>query len=476
MISYNQYEIWFLVGSQHLYGEEVLDEVEQNAKTIVAFVNNVKSVPIKIKFKCVLTSSSSIAAQIRSANYSDKCIGLITWMHTFSPAKMWINGLKILQKPLLHLHTQFYAEIPWDRIDMDYMNLHQSAHGGREFGFICKRLNINRKIVAGHWRDEQVLYDISVWARCAASWNDSQHMKIARFGDNMREVAVTEGNQVSAQIKMGYAVNGYGVSELENHINDASNSLVESIVSDYLKEYHVVPDLLPSGAKHQSLLDAARIEAGLRTFLEKGDFSAFTTTFENLGNLKQLPGIAVQRLMKDGYGFGAEGDWKTAALLRSMKVMEYGLEGGTSFMEDYTYHLGSTEQATLGAHMLEICPSISNGQPKCEIHPLDIGGKSDPVRLVFNGRAGAGINATIVDFGNSFKLLVNTIESIPITEKLPKLPVARILWRPNPSLKDAAQNWLREGGGHHTCLSLSLNIEYLRIFSEMANIELVVID
>lgn len=476
MISYTQLEIWFIVGSQHLYGEEVLAEAQVNAKTIATSINREKSIPIRIRYKSILTSPESIIRLIKEANHSEKCIGLITWMHTFSPAKMWINGLKILHKPLLHLHTQFHAEIPWSKINMKYMNLHQSAHGGREFGFICSRLNVRRKVVVGHWKDTQVIQSIAIWSRAAAAWFDSQTMKIARFGDNMREVAVTEGNKVSAQIKFGYSVNGYGIGELENHINKSSKSSIRSIVRAYLNKYKMAPSLLKKGKDHQSLLEAAKIEVGLRTFLEEGGFSAFTTTFENLGNLHQLPGLAVQRLMDDGYGFGAEGDWKTAALLRTMKVMGHGLVGGTSFMEDYTYHFGSEHASTLGAHMLEICPSITEEQPRCEVHPLSIGGKADPVRLVFSGRQGPALNATIVDNGKNFKLLVNNVEALPSNNDLPRLPVARVLWQPKPSLKDSARAWILAGGGHHTCFSQNVKMEFLQDFSEMANLELVMID
>jgi L-arabinose isomerase len=476
MINLKQYEAWFVTGSQHLYGEETLKQVAEHSRKVASALNRSKAVPVKVVFKPALTSSEAIYRLCLEANASEKCIGLINWMHTFSPAKMWINGLKILHQPMLHLHTQFNRDIPWAAIDMDFMNLNQSAHGDREFGFINTRMGLNRKVVVGHWQDGSVVERISVWTRAAAAWKDMQGMKVARFGDNMREVAVTEGNKVSAQIQFGFSVNGYGLGDLVKKVNAVSDKETDRLVEAYHDEYDVAAPLRKGGKKHESLREAAKIEAGLRAFLEEGGFAAFTDTFENLHGLAQLPGIAVQRLMADGYGFGAEGDWKTAALVRAMKVMGAGLPGGNSFMEDYTYHFQPGNMQVLGAHMLEICPSIAKGKPSCEIHPLSIGGKADPVRLVFNSASGPALNASLIDLGSRFRLLVNAVEAVDPELPLPKLPVARVLWKPKPDLPTAAAAWIYGGGAHHTCYSQSLTTEYLEDFSEMAGIEYVLID
>jgi L-arabinose isomerase len=397
-------------------------------------------------------------------------------MHTFSPAKMWIAGLNLLKKPFVHLHTQYNREIPWSEIDMDFMNLNQSAHGGREFGYICTRLGLNRKVVVGHWTDEDVLENLGTWARAACAWHDAQGMKIARVGDNMRDVAVTEGDKVEAQARFGYAVNGYGVGDLVAAVNQVSDSQISSLLDEYEAQYDLMPSLLEGGEHRSSLAEAAKIEIGLRTFLETGNFKAFTTTFENLHGLPQLPGLAVQRLMADGYGFGAEGDWKSAALVRSMKVMSAGLEGGTSFMEDYTYHYREDQDKVLGAHMLEVCPSIAKGQLSLQIHPLGIGGKADPVRLVFDTRTGPAVNATVLDMGDRFRMVVNEVDVIPTDAPLPNLPVARALWIPQPNLKVAAASWILAGGAHHTGFSQSVSTECLEDFAEMADMEFLVID
>ncbi|MCB0546747.1 MAG: L-arabinose isomerase [Phaeodactylibacter sp.] len=476
MIDLQSYEAWFITGSQHLYGEETLKQVAEHSKKIAAALNRSKAIPVKVKFKPVLTSPDAIYRLCQEANTSESCIGLICWMHTFSPAKMWINGLKVLQKPTLHLHTQFNRDIPWPSIDMDFMNLNQSAHGGREFGFINSRMGLNRKVVVGHWQDEAAVQRVGTWTRVAAAWKDMQGMKVARFGDNMREVAVTEGNKVSAQVQFGFSVNGFGMGDLVKMVNAVSDKAIGQLAQAYEEEYELARPLRKGGKKHASLREAARIEIGLRTFLEAGGFTAFTDTFENLHGLEQLPGIAVQRLMADGYGFGAEGDWKTAALVRCMKVMGAGLPGGNSFMEDYTYHFQPGNHQVLGAHMLEICPSIASGRPSCEIHPLGIGGKADPVRLVFNAAGGPALNASLIDMGNRFRLLVNTVEAVEPEQALPKLPVARVLWKPKPGLQTAAAAWIYAGGAHHTCYSQSLTPEFLEDFSEMANIEYLLID
>lgn len=476
MIDLRNFEIWFISGSQHLYGKETLNQVKIHSNIIVEHFNKDGKLPIAIVPKALLTTPDEIFNLCREANNSEKCIGIITWMHTFSPAKMWINGLKILNKPLLHLHTQFNEEIPWSEIDMDFMNLNQSAHGDREFGFINSRMRLNRKVVVGHWQDLEVCERIAVWSRVAAAWKDSQNMKIARFGDNMRQVAVTEGDKVAAQIQFGYSVNGYGMGDLVERINAATKQEIDVTLDAYFEAYEVMQSLTANGANYNALVEAARIEVGLRNFLVDGHFSAFTDTFENLHGLKQLPGIAVQRLMAEGYGFGAEGDWKTAALVRSMKVMAFGLEGGNSFMEDYTYSFRPQKMAVLGAHMLEICPTVASGRPKCEIHPLGIGGKSAPVRLVFNSGSSAALNASMIDLGNRFRLLVNTVDAIEPEHDLPKLPVARVIWEPHPNLKIAAASWILAGGAHHTCYSQNLSTEYLEDFAEMAGLEYVLID
>ena len=469
-------EIWFITGSQHLYGEGPLRQVDEHSAEIVKALNDSGRIPVSIIHKPVLTGPDAITQLISAANAHPNCVGLIAWMHTFSPAKMWIQGLKILYKPYLHLHTQFNRDIPWSAIDMDFMNLNQSAHGGREFGFLNARMDINRKVVVGHWSTSQVQDRIAVWSRVATGWHELQHLKVARFGDNMRQVAVTEGNKVSAQIQFGMSVNGYGVGDLVDRILAVDDETIRELIFDYTTSYQLAPELSEGGRQRSSLVEAARIEAGLRAFLTQGGFTAFTDTFEDLHGLEQLPGIAVQRLMADGYGFGAEGDWKTAALVRAMKVMAYGLEGGNSFMEDYTYHFTPGHEQVLGAHMLEICPSIAAGRPRCEVHPLGIGGKADPVRLVFDSGGGPALNASLIDLGGRFRLLVNLVDAIEGEEPMPKLPVARVLWKPQPNLPTAAAAWILAGGAHHTCYTQNLTVEYLEDFAEMANVELVVID
>jgi len=476
MIDYSPLEAWFVTGSQHLYGPETLKQVDEDSKAIVEGLNASGNLPVKLVFKPVLKTPEEISAVLREADAAPSCIGLVAWMHTFSPSKMWIGGLTRLRKPLCHLHTQFNRDIPWSTINMDFMNLNQSAHGGREFGFICSRLRMNRKVVVGHWKEDGVQAKVAIWLRAAAAWHDSQSMKIARIGDNMRQVAVTEGDKVEAERRLGYAVNGYGLGDLVTHVDAVAEAQVDALCDEYTSEYMLMEGLEKGGTRHASLRDAARIELGLRAFLEEGGFHGFTDTFENLHGLKQLPGIAAQRLMADGYGFGAEGDWKHAALVRSMKVMAHGLPGGTSFMEDYTYHFDPAGRSVLGAHMLEICPSIAAGKPSCEVHPLGIGGKEDPVRLVFDSNTGPAVNATVVDMGNRFRMVVNVVDVIEPFEDLPNLPVARALWKPQPDLDTAAAAWIYAGGAHHTGLSLALTPEHLEDFASMAGIEFLLID
>ena len=476
LTDYGRLEAWFLTGSQHLYGPETLAQVDADARAVVDGLNASGSLPVRIVFKPALKTPEEIAAAIRDAEASPACIGVIAWMHTFSPAKMWIGGLRRLQKPLCHLHTQFLRDIPWSSIDMDYMNLHQSAHGDREFGFICARLRIRRKVVAGHWQEAAVQARIAAWLRAAAGWHDSQSLKVARLGDNMRQVAVTEGDKVEAERRLGYAVNGYGVGELVRRVQAVRDGEADELCHEYADAYRMMEGLGPGGPRYESLRQAARIELGLRAFMEEGGFGAFTDTFEDLNGLEQLPGLATQRLMADGYGFGAEGDWKHAALVRAFKVMAQGLRGGTSFMEDYTYHFDPARPAVLGAHMLEICPSLAAERPSCEVHPLGIGGKADPVRLVFDAAAGPAVAASLIDLGDRFRLVLNVVDVMEPFEDLPRLPVARALWRPRPNLETAAAAWILAGGAHHTAFSQALTPEHLEDFAVMAGIECVRID
>ncbi len=471
-----QRQIWFLTGSQHLYGREAIEQVDAHAREIAAHLDAAAAIPVQIVAKPVLTTAEAIATACGEANAAEACVGLIAWMHTFSPAKNWIAGLTALAKPLLHLHTQYNRDIPWPQIDMDFMNLNQAAHGDREFGFMMSRLRLRRKVVVGHWQDEAIQSQVGAWARAAAAWQATRRVKVARFGDNMRHVAVTEGDKVAAQAVFGYSVNGYGLGDLVAVVNEASAAEVDALAAEYEDTYIMAADLRAGGARHNSVRDAARIEIGLRNFLRAGGFSAFTTTFEDLNGLTQLPGLAVQRLMAAGYGFGAEGDWKTAALLRSLKVMAQGLPGGTSFMEDYTYHLQPGAMAVLGAHMLEVCPSIAAGQPRLEVHPLGIGGKEDPARLVFDATPGAALNASLVAMGERFRLIVNTVDVIEPQAPLPKLPVARALWQPQPNLAVGAACWIHAGGAHHTVFSQALSSEHLYDFAEMAGVEYLQID
>ena len=471
-----EHEVWFITGSQHLYGEETLRQVAEHAQQLAHALDASKATPVRVVYQPVLTTPDAIYQLCQEANASSDCIGLVAWMHTFSPAKMWIRGLTILHKPLAHLHTQFNRDIPWATIDMDFMNLNQSAHGGREFGFMVSRMRRNRKVIVGHWQEVLVQEQLGVWCRVAAGWHDWQGGKIARIGDNMRQVAVTEGDKVEAQLKLGFEVNGYGIGDVVAYVNQVNDKEVERLVGEYEDSYQLGERLLKGGEQRGSLLDAARIELGLRAFLEDGDFMGFTDTFEDLHGLKQLPGIATQRLMADGFGFGGEGDWKTAALVRVAKVMSAGLAGGTSFMEDYTYHFHPNGPRVLGSHMLEICPSIAEGKPRVEVHPLSIGGKEDPARLVFNVGSGPAINASLMDMGKRFRLLVNEVAAVQIDEDLPRLPVARVLWKAYPNLKEAATAWILAGGAHHTVFSKAITTEYLEDLADLADIELLVID
>jgi L-arabinose isomerase len=463
------HEIWFVTGTQHLYGPETLAQVTQHSTEIAASLDS--ALPYRIVFKPILKTADEIRGLCREANMDGNCIGLILWMHTFSPAKMWIPGLSLLAKPFLHLHTQYNQALPWGTIDMDFMNLNQAAHGDREFGFITARMRLARKVVVGFWQDPETVAEVAAWTRAAAGWHESQHLKVARFGDNMRNVAVTEGDKVEAEIKFGYSVNGFGVGDLVARMNAFSDAEVATLVAEYREQYTIAAAHDRAG----SLADAARIELGLRAFLTEGGYGAFTDTFEDLYGMAQLPGIASQRLMASGFGFAGEGDWKTAALVRIMKVMAAGMSGGTSFMEDYTYDFSGTPKV-LGSHMLEICPSIADAKPALEVHPLGIGGKADPVRLVFTAPAGPAVNVSVVDMGDRFRMIVNEVDVFAPEQALPHLPVARAVWVPRPSLKVGAAAWIYAGGAHHTGFSQALTTEHMEDFAEIAGIELVVID
>ncbi|MDA3931040.1 MAG: L-arabinose isomerase [Prolixibacteraceae bacterium] len=467
--------VWFITGSQHLYGPKTLQQVDEDSAIIVKELNANANLPIELVFKPVVKSPDEILDICIEANSDKNCIGIITWMHTFSPAKMWIAGLKALQKPYMHLHTQFNRDLPWAEIDMDYMNLHQSAHGGREFGFINARMRKNRKVVVGHWNDIVVQKQVADWCRTTVGWNESQVLKVARFGDNMRNVAVTEGDKVEAQIKFGWEIHAYGVGDLVNYVEKVTDAEVLALYNEYENVYDVADNCKPGKEYHNNVLVQARYEIALKRFMEEGGFGAFTTNFENLTGLAQLPGLASQRLMAAGYGFGAEGDWKQAALLRIMKKMSEGLEGGNSFMEDYTYHLDPANEGVLGSHMLEICPSIAAQKPRLEVHPLGIGGKEAPARLVFESATGDAMNVTLIDMGNRFRIIVNTLDVIEPLANLPKLPVASAFWKTHPNLADGAAAWIYAGGTHHSAFSLALTPEYIETFAEMADVEFVLI-
>jgi L-arabinose isomerase len=468
--------IWFLTGSQHLYGPETLQEVARQSQTVAATLDASKDLPVAIEWKPVLTDSDAIHRQLQAANADPGCLGVVAWMHTFSPAKMWITGLDGLRKPLLHLHTQINQALPWSTIDMDFMNLNQAAHGDREFGYLVARLGVARKIVVGHTADPEVQRSIGVWARAAAAWHATRSLRLARFGDNMRQVAVTEGDKTEAQVVFGVSVDTWGVHDLAAVIDQISPDDIDQLVAEYLDLYRVAAELTPGGTAHRSLRYAASQELALRRLLQRLGSNAFTTNFEDLGPLRQLPGLAVQRLMADGYGFGAEGDWKTALLVRAAKVMGEGLDGGASLMEDYTYHLVPGEEKILGAHMLEICPSLTTDRPSMEIHPLSIGDREDPVRLVFDTDPGPAVVVSLTDIRSRFRLTANAVDVVPPDEPLPNLPVARAVWKPRPDFATSAASWLLAGGAHHTAMTTAVGMEHWEDFSEMAGVELLTID
>ena len=470
------YEVWFLTGSQSLYGDETLRQVADQSQEIARALGAASDIPVTIVWKPVLKDSDSIRRLALDANTHDNVVGVIAWMHTFSPAKMWITGLDLLRKPLLHLHTQANVALPWSEIDFDFMNLNQAAHGDREFGYIQTRLGVARKTVVGHVSNPDVAAKVGTWTRAAAGWAATHALKLARFGDNMRFVAVTEGDKTEAELRFGVQVNTWGVNELVEVVDAASETDIDSLIAEYDKLYDIAPELRAGADRHDSLRYGARIELGLRSFLEAGGFSAFTTSFEDLGGLRQLPGLAVQRLMADGYGFGAEGDWKTALLVRAAKVMGAGLPGGASLMEDYTYNLEPGNELILGAHMLEVCPSLTTSRPSLEVHPLGIGGREDPVRLVFDTDPGPGIVVALSDMRDRFRLVANVVEVVPLPHPLPRLPVARALWKPEPDFATSAAAWLTAGAAHHTVMSTAIGLEVFEDFAEMAKNELVVID
>lgn len=467
-------KLWFLTGSQGLYGEDTLRQVAEQSRRIATELG--EALPFTVEWRPVLTDAAAIRRVCLEATADDDCGGVIAWMHTFSPAKMWIAGLDALGKPMLHLHTQANVELPWSTIDMDFMNLNQAAHGDREFGYIQSRLGVPRKTVAGHVSDPAVVARVAAWARAAAGRAEVGSLKLARFGDNMRDVAVTEGDKVEAQLRFGVSVNTYGVNDLVAAVDASADADVTALVKEYEDTYRMAPELRIGGERHDSLRYAARIELGLRSFLRDGGFGAFTTNFEDLGGLRQLPGLAVQRLMADGYGFGGEGDWKTSVLLRTLKVMSTGLPGGTSFMEDYTYDFTPGQELILGAHMLEVCPTIASDTPSCEIHPLSIGGREDPVRLVFDAEPGPAVVVGLADMGERFRLVANEIDVVAPPQPLPKLPVARAVWRPRPDMRTSAESWLTAGAPHHTVLSAAVGAEELTDFADMLGVELLVID
>ncbi|WP_407270231.1 L-arabinose isomerase [Radiobacillus sp. PE A8.2] len=474
MLTLKPYEFWFVTGSQHLYGDDAIREVESHSKEIVEGLNKQGDLPYPVEFKAVLTNSTDIRKLMLEANADENCAGLVTWMHTFSPAKMWIAGLGALQKPLLHLHTQYNRDIPWGKIDMDFMNLNQAAHGDREYGFIGTRMNIPRRVVVGHWQNTEVLQKIGNWMKTAVSFTEGPNIRVARFGDNMRNVAVTDGDKVEAQIKFGWTVDYYGIGDLVEEMNKVTEQQLEQLFGEYNELYELPAEASEAGSIRDSIMEQARIELGLKAFLSARNYNAFTTNFEDLHGMKQLPGLAAQRLMAEGYGFAGEGDWRTAALLRVMKVI--AANKGTSFMEDYTYHLEPGNEMILGSHMLEICPTVSATKPKIVVNPLGIGGKEDPARLVFDGRGGEAVNASLIELGGRYRLVINEVKAEQPTIETPNLPVAKVLWKPEPSLSEATEAWIYAGGAHHTVFSFEVTTEQLYDFADMAGIECVVID
>lgn len=465
MSTLKRYEFWFITGSQHLYGPETLRQVEAHSVLIVKALDASGSIPGSVIFKPVVTTPDGITALMKEANYDSKCAGIITWMHTFSPSKMWINGLSLLEKPFCHLHTQFNRCIPNEGIDMDFMNLNQSAHGDREHGFIGARMRIPRKVIVGFWEDADVQDRLGSWMRTAIGVSVSRNLKVMRFGDNMRQVAVTEGDKVEAQLKFGWQVNTAAVGDLVTEINAVTETQIDALVKEYKEKYTVATDNI-NAVRYQ-----AREEIAIRKMLDEAGCGAYTNTFEDLYGMEQLPGLASQRLMEAGYGFGAEGDWKVSALTHIMKQMSEGLTGGTSFMEDYTYDLTKGNELSLGAHMLEVCPSVAADRPRLEVHPLGIGGKASPARLVFEGHPGKAIAVSLVDMGGRFRLILQDAEAVKPIYEMPNLPVARVMWKGMPDLKTGAECWILAGGAHHTVFSYTVSAEQMLDFAEIMGIE-----
>ena len=473
MLEVGKKEFWFVVGSQHLYGEEALQTVKNNAAVIVESLNNSGKLPYPLVLQELAVTPDTITKIMKEVNYRDEVAGVITWMHTFSPAKMWIRGTKLLQKPLLHLATQFNESIPWATIDMDFMNLNQAAHGDREYGFINARLKKNNKVVVGYWERENVQTQIAEWMDVAVAYNESFSIKVARFGDNMRNVAVTEGDKVEAQIQFGWTVDYYGISDLVDYVDAVADEEVDALFNEYKDLYDFDYGDYEQGKWEAHVKVQARQEIGIRRFLEAGGYTAFTSNFEDLHGLQQLPGLAVQRLMAEGYGFAGEGDWKTAAIDRLMKIMSHNID--TGFMEDYTYEMAEGREAILQSHMLEVDPGLAVNKPKILIAPLSMGNREEPARLVFDGKAGDGVVVSMADFGTHYKLLVNEVVAFEPTEAAPNLPVARVLWEVKPNFHDGIRAWIEAGGGHHTVVSLSLSTDQILAWAKLVGLEVALI-
>lgn len=471
---YGNKEVWLVTGSQDLYGPGVLRQVAENSQKIAAGLNDSSAISINIVAKETVKSPQEILAIAQAANSNPDCVGLILWMHTFSPAKMWISGLQALNKPYMHLHTQFNAQLPFADINMHFMNLNQSAHGDREFGHISTRLRQERKVVVGHWASASVQQQIDSWCRVAMGWYESRNLKVARFGDNMRQVAVTDGDKVAAQIQFGFEVHAYGLGDLQKVVESVNEEQIAAQIELYKDVYDVNPAVFSDPHQLQMLKNEARLELGMLKFLTDGGFNAFTNCFENLTGLTNLPGLATQRLMEAGFGYGGEGDWKTAAMVRIAKVMSKGRSGGSSFMEDYTYHFGATDQI-LGAHMLEVCPSIAAAKPKLEVHLHTIGCRNDIARLIFTGKAGPALCVSLIDLGTRFRMIVAEVDTVTPAQELPNLPVAKALWEPRPNLAVSAAAWIHAGGAHHSAYTQGLSADEIVDFAEIAGIEAVVI-
>ena len=474
-MNYNNLEVWFITGAQLLYGGDAVVAVDAHSNEIVKGLNEAGTLPVRVVYKGTVNSAPEITKAFADANNSPKCIGVIAWMHTFSPAKMWIHGLKSYVKPLLHLHTQYNEEIPWSAIDMDFMNLNQSAHGDREFGHITSRLRKPRRVVVGYWKAADTQAEIGLWMRASAGWADAQSLRIVRFGDNMNNVAVTDGDKVEAEIRLGYHVDNAPIATLVPYVNAVTDKEIDALIEEYERLYDFADDCARGADKHQHVRNAAAQEIGLRRFLDDKGAKAFTTSFDELEGMTQLMGLASQRLMAEGYGFGAEGDWKTAALVRTMWVMAQGLPGGQSFLEDYTLHFAGAESSILQAHMLEINPEIAGNKPRIEVHFLGIGDAGTCARLVFQAHKGVGVAATVVDMGNRFRMIVSEVDVIE-PQPLPKLPVACALWKPLPDFAVGAGAWILAGGTHHSSFSYSLTVNHLEAYAEIADIELLIID